>query len=69
MPAPRTDPWITVPQAARLLDVTPPTARLWALEGRYRYRIVAGKLVIERASLVRYQTTRPSATTSAGAAS
>ena len=69
MTAPRKeDRWMSVPAAARRLGVTPPTAKMWAYEGRLRYAAVAGRMVIERASVDAYIKTHGKIVANAGVA-
>ncbi len=50
----KTDAWMSVPAAARVLGVTPPTVRMWAFNGKLRYVKIAGRLVIGRDSIEAY---------------
>jgi excisionase family DNA binding protein len=50
-PTPQTDPWMSVPAAARALGVTPPTVIAWAFKGRLVHTRVAGRTVVSRESV------------------
>lgn len=46
-----TEPWVTVPEAARLLGISPPTVLSRALAGEFKVQTIAGRHFVSRESI------------------